>query len=113
MLPIPSLLLLRPLQEYPGGIISISQGFFNIDESLGGEVRFALTYYDLGHVGNMVNLIDPKGRVVETMHIQEEDGDVNTIFITLRDAMVSTKDIGREWLEKKAELEWQERRLER
>ncbi|XP_045130523.1 calcium-activated chloride channel regulator 2-like [Portunus trituberculatus] len=74
-------------QEYPGGIISISQGTFNIDETLGGEVKFALTYYDLGHVGNTVNLIDPNGQGVKTLHSLEEDSDVNTIFITLRDAM--------------------------
>lgn len=77
------------MQEFPGGIISISQGYFNIDESLGGEIRFALTYYALGHVGNMVNLIDPNNRVLETLHLQEEDGDVNTIFITVTNAMVS------------------------
>ena len=82
-------LLHRLLQEYPGGIISISQGSFNIDETLGGEVKFALTYYDLGHVGNMVSLIDPNGHGVKTLHSLEEDGDVNTIFITLRDAKVS------------------------
>ncbi|KAK3856626.1 hypothetical protein Pcinc_037065 [Petrolisthes cinctipes] len=74
-------------KEFPGGIVSISQGYFNIDESLGGEVKFALTYYDLGHVGNMVNLIDPNNRVLETIHLQEEDGDVNTIFITVTNAM--------------------------
>ncbi|CAL4183763.1 unnamed protein product, partial [Meganyctiphanes norvegica] len=75
-------------QEFPGGIGSISQGAFTIDESLGGEVRFSLTYYDLGHVGNMINLIDPQGNVLDTLNTQEEDGDVNMIFVTVRDVMV-------------------------
>ncbi|XP_042227320.1 calcium-activated chloride channel regulator 1-like, partial [Homarus americanus] len=79
--------LLVHKKEFPGGIMSISQGTFNIDESLGGEVRFALTYYALGHVGNMVNLINPHGLMLETLHIQEEDGDVNSIFVTVRNAM--------------------------
>ncbi|XP_066984278.1 calcium-activated chloride channel regulator 1-like [Macrobrachium rosenbergii] len=79
-------------KEFPGGIGSISQGTFTIDESLGGQVRFALTYYDLGHVGNMINLIDPKGRGLETLNLQEEDGDVNMIFVTVQDAMAG------EWL---------------
>ncbi|XP_045617959.1 calcium-activated chloride channel regulator 1 [Procambarus clarkii] len=79
--------LLIHKKEFPGGISSTSTGYFNIDESLGGEVKFAVTYYDLGHVGNNVNLFNPHGKKLETLHIQEEDGDVNTIFITVRNAM--------------------------
>ncbi|XP_076042659.1 calcium-activated chloride channel regulator 1-like [Oratosquilla oratoria] len=74
-------------EEYRGGIMSVSKGSFTIDETLGGEVRFAVTYYDLGHVGNMVSLIDPLERVQENLNSQEEDGDVNMIFVTVHDAM--------------------------
>ncbi|ROT70607.1 hypothetical protein C7M84_011106 [Penaeus vannamei] len=76
-----------PLVEFPGGIGSISQGSFTVDKSLGGEVKFTLIYYDLGHVGNMINLIDPHGMVKETLNLQEEDGDVNMIFVTITNAM--------------------------
>ncbi|XP_053629799.2 calcium-activated chloride channel regulator 1 [Cherax quadricarinatus] len=79
--------LLVHKQEFPGGTLSTSHGSFNIDNTLGGEVKFALTYYDLNHVGNTVNLINPHGRIMETLHMQEEDGDVNTIFITVTNAM--------------------------
>ncbi|XP_069992255.1 calcium-activated chloride channel regulator 1 [Penaeus vannamei] len=74
-------------KEFPGGIGSISQGSFTVDKSLGGEVKFTLIYYDLGHVGNMINLIDPHGMVKETLNLQEEDGDVNMIFVTITNAM--------------------------
>ncbi|KAF2345881.1 hypothetical protein FHG87_023363, partial [Trinorchestia longiramus] len=79
--------LLVHQQEFPGGIGSVSQGQFVLDGTLGGEMRFSITYYDLGHVGNMIVLIDPRGQNVDTLNLQEEDGDVNMIFVTVKNAM--------------------------
>ncbi|XP_018014352.2 calcium-activated chloride channel regulator 1 [Hyalella azteca] len=79
--------LLVHQQEFPGGIGSVSQGQFVLDGTLGGEMRFSITYYDLGHVGNMIVLIDPLGQNVDTLNLQEEDGDVNMIFVTVKNAM--------------------------
>ena len=52
---------------------------------------FTLTFYDLGHVGNTVALVDPRGRTLESPQdvLEEEDGDVNIIFLTVRNALVS------------------------
>lgn len=72
--------------SYPGGIASMSSGNFALDNSLGPNVRFSVYYYDLNHVGNAIQLTTPSG--VTVIPLQEEDGDVNMIFVYLENAEV-------------------------
>ncbi|MPC29160.1 Calcium-activated chloride channel regulator 2 [Portunus trituberculatus] len=69
--------------DYPGGIASISAGTFALDDSLGLDARFSVYYYDLNHVGNAIRLTAPSGHMIASVNVQEEDGDVNMIFINL------------------------------
>ncbi|KAG7165778.1 Calcium-activated chloride channel regulator 1-like 10, partial [Homarus americanus] len=71
---------------YPGGIASMSAGTFALDDSLGPDARFSIYYYDLNHVGNSIQLTAPSGHKIASVNIQEEDGDVNMIFINLEKA---------------------------
>ena len=71
---------------YPGGIASMSKGSFALDDSLGPNARFSIYYYDLNHVGNAIQLTTPSGETL--VPLQEEDGDVNMIFINLENAEV-------------------------
>lgn len=74
---------------YPGGIASMSAGTFALDDSLGPNARFSVYYYDLNHVGNAIELTAPSGQKIAAVNVQEEDGDVNMIFINLEKAEVS------------------------
>nr|XP_045589593.1 calcium-activated chloride channel regulator 4-like [Procambarus clarkii] len=71
---------------YPGGIASMSAGSFALDDSLGPSARFSVYYYDLNHVGNAIQLAAPSGHMIASVNVQEEDGDVNMIFINLEKA---------------------------
>lgn len=71
---------------YPGGIASMSAGSFALDDSLGPNARFSVYYYDLNHVGNAIQLTAPSGQMIASVNVQEEDGDVNMIFISLEKA---------------------------
>ncbi|ROT86008.1 hypothetical protein C7M84_022878 [Penaeus vannamei] len=71
---------------YPGGIASMSEGSFALDESLGQDARFSVYYYDLNHVGNAIQLTAPSGQMIASVNVQEEDGDVNMIFVNLEKA---------------------------
>uniref|UniRef100_A0A0N7ZCF7 VWFA domain-containing protein n=1 Tax=Scylla olivacea TaxID=85551 RepID=A0A0N7ZCF7_SCYOL len=75
--------------DYPGGIASVSAGNFALDDSLGSDARFSVYYYDLNHVGNAIHLTAPSGHMIASVNVQEEDGDVNMIFINLGKAEVS------------------------
>ncbi|RXG73685.1 Calcium-activated chloride channel regulator 2 [Armadillidium vulgare] len=70
--------------SYPGGIASMSTGNFALDDSLGPNARFSVYYYDLNHVGNAIQLTAPSGNTL--VPLQEEDGDVNMIFVYLEKA---------------------------
>nr|XP_053635612.1 uncharacterized protein LOC128690882 [Cherax quadricarinatus] len=71
---------------YQGGIASDSTGYFSLDDSLAANARFAVYYYDLNHVGNTIHLTAPSGAIFASVNMQEEDGDVNMIFINLHNA---------------------------
>ena len=73
---------------YQGGIASVSTGTFSLDDSLAASARFAVYYYDLNHVGNTIHLTSPSGATFASVNMQEEDGDVNMIFVTLHNAEV-------------------------
>ncbi|CAL4115320.1 unnamed protein product [Meganyctiphanes norvegica] len=70
-------------QSYPGGIASVAEGTFELDDSLGPNARFSVYYYDLNHVGNTIQLTTPSGRIMSSINTQEEDGDANVIFMNL------------------------------
>jgi len=72
--------------SYPGGIASMSTGSFALDDSLGANTRFSVYYYDLNHVGNTIQLTTPSGETL--VPLQEEDGDVNMIFVNIENAEV-------------------------
>ncbi|MPC92472.1 Calcium-activated chloride channel regulator 4 [Portunus trituberculatus] len=72
--------------DYPGGIASMSDGSFALDSSLGPDARFSVYYYDLNHVGNIIQLTAPSGHMIASVNVQEEDGDVNMIFVNLEKA---------------------------
>ena len=46
--------------------------------------RFAVYYYELAHVGNALTLTSPSGASFSAGNRQEEDQDVNMIFVTLK-----------------------------
>lgn len=81
--------------DYPGGIASMSEGTFALDASLGSDARFSVYYYDLNHVGNIIQLTAPSGHKIASVNVQEEDGDVNMIFVNLEKAEVSEGEFGR------------------
>lgn len=74
---------------YQGGIASLSTGTFSLDDSLAADARFAVYYYDLNHVGNTIHLTSPSGATFASVNMQEEDGDVNMIFVNLHNAEVA------------------------
>ena len=74
---------------YQGGIASLSTGTFSLDDSLAANARFAVYYYDLNHVGNTIHLTSPSGATFASVNMQEEDGDVNMIFVNLHNAEVT------------------------
>ena len=63
-----------------------SSGSFVVDPSLASDVHFAVYYYDLNHVGNKIELSPPSGDVI--LPQQEEDSDVNMIFVKIENAEV-------------------------
>ncbi|CAL4096642.1 unnamed protein product, partial [Meganyctiphanes norvegica] len=71
---------------FPGGKDSMSAGSFALDESLGSDARFSVYYYDLNHVGNTIQLTAPSGQTLASVNTQEEDGDVNMIFVKMEKA---------------------------
>ncbi|XP_066987727.1 calcium-activated chloride channel regulator 1-like isoform X1 [Macrobrachium rosenbergii] len=71
---------------FPGGISSTSRGTFALDDSLGPNARFSVYYYDLNHVGNTIQLTSPSGEVIASGNVQEEDLNVNMIFVNLEKA---------------------------
>ena len=73
-------------ESYAGGIASMSSGSFSLDDSLGPDARFSVYYYDLNHVGNVIKLKNPAGQVIESINMQEEDGDSNVIFVNIPQA---------------------------
>ena len=73
--------------SYPGGITSTSTGTFALDESLGSAARFSIFFYDLNHVGNTVKLKTPSGHTL--FPEQEEDNDVNMLYVNIENAEVS------------------------
>ncbi|XP_076069642.1 uncharacterized protein LOC143041535 [Oratosquilla oratoria] len=73
-------------ESFPGGIASDSKGSFSLDDSLSSHARFAVYYYDLNHVGNAIHLTAPSGATFTSVNMQEEDGDVNMIFVNLNQA---------------------------
>lgn len=75
---------------FPGGIESMSRGRFALDDSLGPNARFSVYCYALNHVGNAIQLITPSGKTL--VPLQEEDSDVNMIFVNLEDAEVSLQN---------------------
>ena len=68
---------------YQGGLASISAGSFTLDDTFGPDMRFSIYYYDLNHVGNVIQLITPSGKVMESINMQEEDYDANIIFVNV------------------------------
>ncbi|XP_047737114.1 uncharacterized protein LOC125178112 [Hyalella azteca] len=72
--------------SYPGGVTPHSTGTFSLDTSLAAHARFAVYYYDLNHVGNAIHLTAPSGTTFASVNMQEEDGDVNMIFVNLHNA---------------------------
>ncbi|MCL4137960.1 UNVERIFIED_CONTAM: hypothetical protein GTU68_056467, partial [Idotea baltica] len=70
-------------ESYPGGISSLSIGSFTLDDSTGPSARFSVYYYDLNHVGNIIQLTTPSGDVMASVNMQEEDGDANVIFVNI------------------------------
>lgn len=77
------------LATYPGGVAPLSTGTFSLDESLASNAKFSVYYYDLNHVGNTIHLTAPSGSTFASVSMQEEDGDVNMIFVNLHNAEVS------------------------
>lgn len=75
--------------SYPGGVTPHSTGTFSLDSSLAAHARFAVYYYDLNHVGNAIHLTAPSGTTFASVNMQEEDGDVNMIFVNLHNAEVT------------------------
>ena len=71
---------------YPGGISADSAGLFALDDSLGPDVRFSVYYYALDHIGNNIDLKSPSGVTIKPS--QEEDGDVNMLFVKIEKAEV-------------------------
>ena len=78
-------------EAYPGGVQTVSRGTFALDDSLGPNARFSIYYYDIGHVGNVIQLKSPSGTVIEDINMQGEDSDVNMIFINLNNAEVGRR----------------------
>ena len=68
---------------YVGRIASMSTGTFTLDDSLSDDVKFSVYYYDLNHVGNVIQLITPSNEIMESGNMQEEDGDANVIFVNI------------------------------
>lgn len=83
---------LSSIKEFPGFVSmsnSLASGDFVLDSTLGEEMRFSVTFYDMDHVGR-IELFDPSGsNVNKDRKLEEEDGDVNMIFITVKNATVS------------------------
>ncbi|CAL4114645.1 unnamed protein product [Meganyctiphanes norvegica] len=73
-------------QSYPGGIESQVHGKFEVDNSMGPNIRIAIYYYDLNHVGNKIHITTPSGKRMSSVNIQEEDGDANVIFVNIHKA---------------------------
>ena len=66
----------------------LSRGDFVLDRTMGGEMRFSITFFNLDHVGR-IELFSPEGHDVnQDRKLEMEDGDVNMIFITVQNAMV-------------------------
>ncbi|KAF2366642.1 Calcium-activated chloride channel N-terminal [Trinorchestia longiramus] len=75
--------------EHPGGLSGKSEGSFLVDPSLNSNINFAIFFYDVGHVGNVVHLISPHNQVIDTSNMQSEDGNMNMIKVQLSGSQVT------------------------
>ncbi|KAK7078693.1 hypothetical protein SK128_028560, partial [Halocaridina rubra] len=75
--------------EHPGGRVPVSAGSFMMDPTLGPETVFAVFYYDVTHVGNQIHLVNPHGMVIDTVNMQNEDGNIHMITVRLAEAQVT------------------------
>nr|XP_053656480.1 LOW QUALITY PROTEIN: calcium-activated chloride channel regulator 3A-1-like [Cherax quadricarinatus] len=75
--------------EHPGGKVPVSEGSFLVDPALGADTVFAIFYYDVAHVGNLIHLVSPQGQVIDTANMQKEDANINMITVRLAEAQVT------------------------
>ncbi|XP_042214205.1 calcium-activated chloride channel regulator 1-like [Homarus americanus] len=75
--------------EHPGGRVPVSEGSFLVDPALGADTVFAIFYYDVTHVGNLIHLVNPQGQVIDTANMQKEDANINMITVRLVEAQVT------------------------
>lgn len=75
--------------EHPGGRVPVSEGSFLVDPALGADTVFAIFYYDVTHVGNLIHLVSPQGQVIDTANMQKEDANINMITVRLVEAQVT------------------------
>ncbi|XP_018012882.1 calcium-activated chloride channel regulator 1 [Hyalella azteca] len=75
--------------EHPGGRSGKSEGSFLVDPSLSSNINFAIFFYDVGHVGNVVHLISPHNQVIDTSNMQNEDENMNMIKVQLSGSQVT------------------------
>ncbi|CAL4067890.1 unnamed protein product, partial [Meganyctiphanes norvegica] len=73
-------------EMFQGNQSSLAHGNFIIDDSIGSDVRFSVYYYDIKHVGNTIQLSTPSGKTMDSINMQEEDGDANVIFVNIESA---------------------------
>lgn len=75
--------------EHPGGRVAVSQGTFALDPHLGADTVFAIFYYHVTHVGNLIHLVSPQGQVIDTANMQKEDANINMITVRLAEAQAT------------------------
>lgn len=75
--------------EHPGGREGVSEGSFTLDPHLGADTVFAIFYYDVTHVGNLIHLVSPQGQVIDTANMQKEDANINMITVRLAEAQAT------------------------
>ncbi|XP_042891198.1 calcium-activated chloride channel regulator 1-like [Penaeus japonicus] len=75
--------------EHPGGRAAVSQGTFALDPHLGADTVFAIFYYHVTHVGNLIHLVSPQGQVIDTANMQKEDANINMITVRLAEAQAT------------------------
>ena len=75
--------------RHAGGISGVSEGSFRVDGSLGSELRLAIFFHSVGHVGNAVHLISPLNQEIDTTNLQTEDTNMNMISVGLQGSQVT------------------------
>ena len=73
--------------EHIGGR-SQSEGSFLVDPSIGSNTVFTIFYYDIAHVGDVIQLESPHGQVIDTANMQKEDANINMISVRLAENQV-------------------------